>query len=137
MAQRSSILALAVALLAGAGAAQAHHSFAMFDAGKTVTLKGEVKGFQWTNPHAILFVYGAPVSGGAPTTWSVELTSPGNLTRLGWSKRSLNPGDAVLVDISPLRDGQPGGGFKKVTLPSGQVLTSSFKDQERPDLHLK
>jgi hypothetical protein len=140
MAQRLKILAsvgLAAALLAGAGAAQAHHSFAMFDATKTVTLKGSVKGFQWTNPHAILFVYGAPVDGGQPTTWSVELTSPGNLTRLGWTKRSLNPGDAVLVDISPLRDGQPGGGFKKVTLAaSGQVLTSSFKDQERPDLHL-
>ena len=32
--------------------AVAHHSFAMFDASKTVTLEGSVKEFQWTNPHA-------------------------------------------------------------------------------------
>ena len=122
-------LALATAALAAvAGPALAHHSFAMFDYSKTVTLKGVIRNFQWSNPHAIIFVYGEPV-GGEPKLWSVELTSPSNLVRLGWSKRSLNEGDDVLLDIAPLRDGSPGGGFRKAVLvKTGQVLTAS-RDQ--------
>ena len=50
-------------LLATAGSALAHHSFAMFDHTRTVTLKGEVTKFQWTNPHAILEI---DVPGSAP-----------------------------------------------------------------------
>jgi len=59
--------------------------------------------------------------------WSLELpTSPGNLTRMNWTKRSLKPGDRVSIDINPLRDGRHGGSLKKVTLlATGQVLTTS------------
>ncbi len=118
------------ALVGGAQAptaALAHHSFAMYDSAKLVTLKGTVKSFEWTNPHAILWVTTGPVAGQAPELWSVELsTSPGNLTRMGWSKRSLNPGDRVAVDINPLRSGQKGGSLKKVVLvDTGQVLTTT------------
>ena len=118
-----------------AAAALAHHSFAMFDFGKTTTLKGEVKDFQWTNPHVTLWVVAAPVAGGPSDLWTVELTSPGNLTRLGWTKRSLKTGDRVVVDINPLRDGKHGGAFRKVTLTdTGQVLIANLRDQERPGL---
>jgi hypothetical protein len=59
--------------------------------------------------------------------WSVELTSPGNLTRLGWNRMVLKPGDRVAVDINPLRDGQHGGGFRKVTLlDSGKVYEAGL-----------
>ncbi len=82
-----------------------------------------------------------PVGGGdadgrrAAESWAIELTSPGNLTRLGWTKRSLKTGDRVLVDLNPLRDGGHGGGFRKVTLTdTGQVLVANLRDQERPGL---
>ncbi len=115
--------------------ALAHHSFAMFDFTKTTTLKGTVKDFQWTNPHVTLWVVGAPSAGGASDLWTAELTSPGNLTRLGWSKRSLKAGDRVVLDINPLRDGRHGGAFRKVTnTDTGQVLMSNLRDQERPGL---
>jgi hypothetical protein len=135
---RVSTIAAAFAVLTGAfvcGApAGAHHSFAMFEPSKTLTVTGTVKDFQWVNPHVVLWVYGAPDESAAPDLWTIELTSPGNLTRVGWSRHSLNPGDKVQVEIAPLRDGTHGGGFKKVTLTdSGQVLTSSFKDLEKPD----
>jgi hypothetical protein len=102
----------------------AHHSMAMFDRSKTVTIKGTIDQFQWTNPHVVIWVAGTITEGGKSQVWAVELSSPGNLTRSGWTKRSVKPGDKVAVDVAPLRDGQPGGGFRKLTfVDTGQVLT--------------
>jgi hypothetical protein len=94
-------------------------------------LNGTVKEFRWVNPHVSLFVL-ANHPGGAPELWSVEITSPGNLTRLGWTRKSFNPGDKVIVEINPLRDGQKGGGFRKATLvATGQVLQARLIDIEK------
>ena len=124
-----------IGLALPAAPALAHHSFAMFDFSRTLTIHGVVKEFQWTNPHVILWVETEARAGEAPVMWSAELTSPGNLTRTGWTKRSLQPGDKVDVDISPLRDGQHGGGFRRVTvLATGQVLTSDLRTQGKPNL---
>lgn len=119
----ASALALSMALLATPNLAQAHHSFAMYDQTKIVTLSGTVKDFQWSNPHALVWLL-VPASAGDPVLWSIELpTGPGNLTRMGWSKHSLNPGDKVAIDINPLRDGRNGGSLKKVQLvENGKVL---------------
>ena len=112
----------AAAALAAPDVSLAHHSFAMFDATKVVTLKGTVKDFQWTNPHVVIFVVTDPAQG-APEEWSVELTSPGNLTRQGWTRQEFKPGDKVSVDVNPLRDGGHGGGFKQITnLATGKTL---------------
>jgi hypothetical protein len=119
---------LAVALV---GTASAHHSFAMFDPAKVVTLQGKVKEFRWVSPHVSLFVDVAG-PGGEAGLWSVELTSPGNLTRLGWSRMSLKPGERVAVEINPLRDGEHGGGFRKATLlDNGQVLQANLINIEK------
>jgi len=101
----------------------AHHSFAMYDMNKLVVLTGTIKEFQWTNPHALLWVT-ASTDGGGSELWAIELpTSPGNLARIGWTKHSLSAGDPVTVEINPLRDGSRGGSFKKATLTkTGAVL---------------
>jgi hypothetical protein len=113
----------------------AHHSFAMFDFTSIVTIKGTVKEFRWTNPHVILLVDAPPKAGEAPETWSLELTSPGNLTRIGWSRHSFKPGDRIELDFNPLRDGKHGGAFKKAVLAeTGQVLTSNLREVEKPGL---
>jgi hypothetical protein len=119
--------AVACAALAVASPAASHHSFAMYDAAKSVTIVGAVKEFQWTNPHPILWVYADPIKAAPAALWSVELSSsPGPLSRMGWTKHSLNPGDRVAVDISPLRDGGLSGALKRVTLlATGQVLTTT------------
>jgi hypothetical protein len=126
-------LAFGAGVCLAAAPALAHHSFAMFDFSRTVTLKGVVKELQWTNPHVILWVETTPGGGATPEVWSAELTSPGNLTRNGWTKRTLKPGDRVEVDVSPLRDGGKGGGFRRVLIvDTGQVLTSDLRAQGRP-----
>ena len=106
-----------LAATAAATGALAHHSFAMFDQSRQVTLVGTVKEFQWTNPHTFI-----ELVDGSGKTWSVELNSPNNLLRQGWKRTALSPGDKVTVIINPLRDGKPGGLFNAVTLPNGTVL---------------
>jgi hypothetical protein len=72
------------------------------------------------------------VSGGSAAPWLLEMTSPGNLTRNGWSKTSLKPGDKVVMDINPLKDDSANGGrLVKVTLTdTGKVLDSNYKQLE-------
>jgi len=126
-------IALAAALAAGWPAA-AHHSFAMYEPTKTLTFKGTVKSFQWTNPHVVVWVLVQPEGGGAAQEWSFETTSPGVLTRAGWTRQSLKAGDRVSVTFSPLRDGSHGGGLNSVTLlETGQTLVPSF-GKEQPGL---
>lgn len=129
---RTELTFALAAVLSLAVPASAHHSFAMFDPSKARTLKGTVKEFRWVNPHVSLFVLAEATAGGPPELWAVELTSPGNLTRLGWTRKSLKVGDKVLVEINPLRDGQKGGGFRKATLvETGQVLQARLIDIEK------
>ncbi len=97
--------------------ADAHHSFAMFDQSKQVTVAGTVREFQWTNPHAFIEVEDAQGK-----TWGIELNSPNNLVRQGWKRTILKSGDKISVTLNPLRDGRPGGLFNAVTLPDGKVL---------------
>ena len=103
------------------GPAFAHHSFAMFDQSKVVTLKGVVREFQWTNPHAFIHIE-VPNDSGGKDVWQVELNSPNNLTRQGWRSTSVKVGDEVTLMLNPLRDGTKGGLFMSVTLPDGKVL---------------
>ncbi len=127
MIRTAALAAFGAALgLLSAAPASAHHSFAMFDFNKVVTLKGTVKEFQWTNPHVILWVETDPTGADPATVWSAELTSPGNLMRNGWTRMSLRPGDKIELELNPLRDGKHGGGFHRATLvATGQVLTGA------------
>ena len=101
--------------------AVAHHSFAMFDASKTMMIEGTVKEFHWTNPHSWIFVNVANANGPL-TEWAIELGSPPGLVRQGWSPKTLTPGMKVKVLIRPLKDGKVGGQFLAVTLPDGKQL---------------
>src|ERR1700675_2317069 len=127
----ASMGAVLAAVVGAASPAMAHHSFAMYEPTKTLTFKGTVKSFQWTNPHVIVWVLVQPEGGGAPQEWSLETTSPGVLTRNGWTRQSLKAGDKVSVTFSPLRDGSRGGGLNSVTLlDTGQTLIPKFGKEE-------
>jgi len=120
---RSPVIA-ALLVAAAAAPVAAHHSFAMFDPSKAMTIQGTVTTLQWTNPHVILWVQAERAGGYDAGLWSLELpTSPGNLSKMGWSRHSVVPGDRVKIDINPIRDGRRSGQFKKATiLATGQVL---------------
>jgi Family of unknown function (DUF6152) len=117
---------VATLVMSFAGAAAAHHSGAAYDNQHLQTLEGTVKQVNWTNPH-ISFVIEADSKDGKPAeTWVFEVSSPGVLSRSGWTKRSLQVGDHATFNYAPLRDGRPGGLLRKVKLQSGQELTYSL-----------
>jgi hypothetical protein len=104
-----------------AGPASAHHSFAMFDSTKNVTLEGTVKGFEWTNPHMWLYVM-VPQAGGQAVEYPLEMMAVQGAVKLGWKPDSVKPGDKVSFEFHPLRDGHPGGQLISVVLPDGKKL---------------
>jgi hypothetical protein len=123
---------LGLSLMLGfGGIAAAHHSNAAYDLDHPQTMEGTVKTVNWTNPH-ITFVIEKDLKEGEPaSTWVFEVSSPGVLTRSGWTKRSLQPGDHAVFRYAPLRDGTPGGFLQKVTLQSGQELSYSLTPAEQ------
>ena len=123
-----SLTTIAVAALAAP--AFAHHSFAMFDAEKTLTMKGTVKEFEWTNPHSWLRVMVMDEKSGKPVLWALELSSPARLTTMGMHADSVKAGDAVSVTFHPMKDGTRGGQFIQAMLPNGKaIVRANAKDE--------
>jgi len=112
---------LALAAASAVPLAHAHHSFAAFDRTKKVVLVGVVKDFQYTNPHAWIQLT-VQDKNGAKTEWGVECGSPNMMSRTGWKKDLLRPGDQVAVTVNPLADGKPNGSLVSITLANGVVL---------------
>jgi hypothetical protein len=110
-----------IAVAMSAIPAFSHHSFAMFDAEKKVTLEGTVKEFQWTNPHSWILLTVSNAQG-EPEQWSIEMGGPAGLARQGWVPKTLRPGMKVQTVIHPLRDGTTGGQFMAITLPDGSTM---------------
>jgi hypothetical protein len=106
------------------GAVLAHHSFAMFDMNKDLTLTGTVREFQWQSPHSWLDIMVKDKSGKVGE-WSLEMGAPNALYRRGWRQLSVSPGDQVTAVLHPLRDGRHGGSLVSVLLPDGRQLFGS------------
>jgi hypothetical protein len=108
------------------GPAAAHHSGAMFDMTRVVTISGTVQEFNWTNPHSSFKVL-VPNAAGIEDVWAVEMGGPNNLVREGWKRTTLKPGDKVTVTVRPLRDGVPGGSYVGIVLADGKSLGDAAK----------
>lgn len=114
-------LLIACCLFLLGSSVQAHHAFSMFDQSRTIELKGEIKEFQWTNPHVwVQLLVTQP--DGSVVEWSIEGSSPNGLRRQGWRSESLLPGMQVTVLTNPLKNGEAGGSLVNVTLEDGTVL---------------
>ena len=114
-------LGVAASVLMLAGPAFAHHSFAMFDYNKELTITGELKELQWTNPHIHILV-NVPNGRGGMAEWDVEGGTPGNLRRTGWSRDSIKQGEKISVVIRPLKNGDNGGMLVRANRADGSAI---------------
>jgi len=113
--------ALIVGVMTLASVAFAHHGTANYDTSKTVTVKGTVSDFQFINPHVLISMDGKDESGKLEK-WQGELTSPNRLSRAGWTKSSVKPGDTLTISGYPAKSGSPEIWIQKVVLASGEDL---------------
>ena len=109
------------ALFAVTVPANAHHSFAMFDNTKTITLMGTVKEFEWVNPHSWIHME-IKNEAGVPEEWAFEMGSPGQLAAGGWKKDSLRVGDVITISARPMKDGSHGGSAAAVKNTAGVCI---------------
>jgi hypothetical protein len=116
-----AFFALMVGLMTLASVAFAHHGTANYDTSKTITVKGAVSDFQFINPHVLIAMDGKDESGKLQK-WQGELTSPNRLSRAGWTKSSVKPGDTLTISGYPAKSGSPEIWIQKVVLASGEDL---------------
>ncbi len=129
--------AVLAVLATGITGVAAHHSAAMFDFSKKLTMKGKVVEMRWVNPHVTITINGSPSPDEAPSEWLMETTSPGNLTRVGgWRRDIIKPGDEIEVTFHPEREaGKKDGLLREMKLLStGEVFPANIRDQEKPGL---
>jgi maltose-binding protein MalE len=105
-----------------AGQAAAHHSFAMFDKEKLITVTGTLKSFEWTNPHCWLHVVAPDSATGKNVEWAFEMGSVPQIAAQGWKADSIKAGDKITVTAHPLKDGSRGGQYESVKFGDGHTL---------------
>jgi len=118
---RVKFLALCVGLLALSAAAFAHHGSANYDTTKSITVTGVATGFDFVNPHVQIY-WDAKDETGAAQKWQGELTSPNRLTRSGWTKSSIKPGDSITISGYPTKSGAHEIWIQKVVMGNGEEL---------------
>jgi hypothetical protein len=110
-----------IGLLAFCMSAFAHHGNAAYDYEKTITIKGTVTEYIWANPHVFLKL-DAKDDSGTIQHWLIEAQNPVAQANAGWSKSTFKPGDEVLLDVMPVKNGQPIGRFRNRIVINGQVF---------------
>jgi len=97
-------IALAFALFVISSSVLAHHGTSHYDLDKTVTLTGTVTGFDWGNPHCLVYM-DVKADNGQVQHWTLELASPFTMSHAGWTKSSLMLGDMLVAETHPARNG--------------------------------
>lgn len=118
---RNLVLAVLATALLGAGTAHAHHSPAIFDHTKKITIVGTITEFKWMSPHSWIHIDVADENGEVHN-WGVEMDPASLLARGGWKSNSIKAGDKVSILIYPLRNNEKGGQYISITLPDGTTL---------------
>jgi hypothetical protein len=117
--KRIGSLAAAVALVI-ASPAWSHHSHAMFDSTKDVTVTGTVTAYVFRNPHVFLYI-AIPGANGEMVNYSIEMSNIPNMIRRGIGQATFKPGDRITAKVHPLRDGRPGGNYVTIVAADGRI----------------
>jgi Family of unknown function (DUF6152) len=91
------------ALLSFTVPAGAHHSSALYDLTREITIDGVVRQYEWANPHVYVFVE-TSTSAGEAVTWEIEASPPALMTRRGWSPTSFVSGQHVVIVANPAKN---------------------------------
>src|SRR5580704_19133999 len=112
-------IVVAASLTVGSLPLSAHHGTAEYDNTKTISLQGTVTALQYLNPHALI-LFTVKDDKGQMADWTAELQSPNLLSRRGWSRSTLKPGDQVVITGHPVKNGAKAMAAQKVVFADGR-----------------
>ena len=115
--KRAALLAPVIAI-ATVSAALSHHSHAMFDHAREITITGNVMNFAYVNPHGSLDI--AVDENGKQVKYWVEMSNLTNMVARGITPATFRKGDKITVKMHPLKDGRPGGSYTIITAADGK-----------------
>lgn len=118
------LVPVALLMLAGVTATQAHHSFAaQYDNNKPVNMTGALTKLEWTNPHVYIYIDVTDATTKKVTNWAFEMGPPHMLQRSGWKKNALKIGEVLTIDGWLARDGSNSANARRVTRQTtGEVM---------------
>lgn len=120
------LVALAAGVVLLSSRAYAHHSTAEYDMANVSSIKGTVTKFEWTNPHAYIYVQAKDDKGGT-LEWTGELASVGMLARANWKRDSVKPGDEITMFGNRAKDGRSVMRLVKIVFATGQELSAQVR----------
>jgi hypothetical protein len=120
---RVLVLGLGLMLVFPGSTLFAHHSTAMYNMANPTTVTGTVKRFEWTNPHAYIYLEVKDESGNT-TEWAIEMMSLNHLKSYGWSRNTVNPGEVITCTGGAAKSGLPAMLSSLVKLANGDVIKS-------------
>jgi hypothetical protein len=112
-------IVVAASLTFGSLPLSAHHGTAEYDNTKTISMQGTVTALQYLNPHALI-LFTVKDDKGQTAEWTAELQSPNLLSRRGWSRSTLKPGDQVIITGRPVKNGAKAMTGQKVVFTDGR-----------------
>jgi hypothetical protein len=129
---KAAVVLVGIGLLLAARPVVGHHAFsAEFDASKPIKLTGAVTKFDWTNPHAWIYI-DAKDETGKVANWGFELGGASGLMRNGWTRFSLKPGDVVTIEGTRAKNGSNNANAAVVMTSAGQKLFSGENQGQQP-----
>lgn len=125
-----TIFVVVVSVLMASVPLFAHHGGASYDTSKTVTVKGTVTEYVWSNPHVFVKLDGKDDTGNT-VHWIVEGQNPVSMMAIGWTKNTFKPGDEVEIDAMPAKNGNPVAflGTASPTAPRRRILINGKQFQ--------
>lgn len=126
-AKPSALVVLAAATFLASAPVFAHHGAASYDSKKLTTLKATVTEFRYINPHSEIF-FDVVDASGKTQKWIAEAVSVASLSRYGWTKNTLKPGDQISITGNCAKNGSYSMRLSKLTLPTGKVLSVELAD---------
>lgn len=101
----------------------AHHSMAEYDLSALTSVKGTVTKFEWSNPHAYIYLEAKDEKGNA-VEWTAELASLGMLARVNWKRDTIKPGDEITITGNRAKNGRTIMHLDKIVFANGQELSA-------------
>jgi hypothetical protein len=120
---RLTAVTVAISVMLTATPSFAHHSTAMYNMANPTTVTGVVKRFEWTNPHAYIYLE-VKDEQGKTVEWAVEMMSLNHLKSYGWAHNTVQPGDTITCTGGAAKSGDPAMLSSLIKLADGRMIKS-------------